>query len=396
MRGSPAWTTKDKLAQQVEKLWESGAILSSFITGTSIFPLRMALKAPTAVDLRDRFGDVRAWVQEIRSTPCCRVVLREFRHRVQGANFLPDEIWIDRVEDALRLIGKQREASRFQSIIDATRQRQPLLLDWLVQNSLRALAFAAEWERFLEIAAWMRCNPVPPRYLRQVDIPGVHSKFIEGNCGILSELFDIVLPPGAIDSAATGAGQFEKRYGFLSKPLRIRFRVLDPNMKVLPNTTNPDISLDAKGFAALDPGVSRVFITENEVNYLAFPNTESSMVLFGAGYGFEMLRNVEWLSKCSVHYWGDIDTHGFAILDQLRGLLGDAQSLLMDRETLFEFQRQWGREEKQAIRNLSRLTLPEQTLYGALRDNSIQENLRLEQERIGYRWVEDAIRALSQ
>ena len=70
--------------------------------------------------------------------------------------------------------------------------------------------------------------------------------------------------------------------------------------------------------------------------------------------------------------------------------------MLMDRETLFEFQRQWGREEKQAIRNLSRLTLPEQTLYGALRDNSIQENLRLEQERIGYRWVEDAIRALSQ
>ena len=157
---------------------------------------------------------------------------------------------------------------------------------------------------------------------------------------------------------------------------------------------NADISLDTKSFTALDTGVSRVFITENEVNYLAFPNAESSMVLFGAGYGFEMLRNVEWLSKCFVHYWGDIDTHGFAILDQLRGLLGSAQSLLMDRETLFEFQSQWGREEKQTTRNLPRLTLPEQALYDALRNNRIRENLRLEQERIGYRWVEYAIRTI--
>jgi hypothetical protein len=395
MRGSPTWTTTGNLAQQVEKLWARGAILSSFVTASSIFPLRLILKSPTAVDLRDRFGDVRAWVQEIRSAPCCRVVMREFRHRVHGANFLPDEIWIDSVEEALSLIAKQAEARRFQSIFDATRQRQPLLLDWLAQNPLRALAFDAEWEKFLEIAAWMRCNPIPARYLRQVDIPGVHSKFIERNCGILSELFDILLSPSAIDFTATGAGQFERRYGFLDKPLRIRFRVLDPSLTLLPNAPNLDLSLDAMSFAALNPGVSRVFITENEVNYLAFPNAERSMVLFGAGYGFEMLRNVEWLSKCSLHYWGDIDTHGFAILDQLRDLLGGAQSLLMDRETLFEFQPQWGREEKQATRNLSRLTHSEQAIYDALRNNSIQENLRLEQERIGYHWVEHAIRALS-
>jgi len=234
MRGS-TWTTTDDIVRQVEKLWARGAILSSFVTGTSIFPLRLALKAPSAADLRDRFGDVYAWVQGIRSAPCCRVVLREFRHRIQGANFLPAEIWIDSAEEALRLIGKQSEASRFQSILDATRQRQPLLLDWLAQHPLRALAFDEEWDRFLEIAAWMYRNPVPAHYLRQVDIPGVHSKLIEENCGILSELFDIVLLPGAIDFTATGEGKFEKRYGFLSKPLRIRFRILDPSLKVFPN-----------------------------------------------------------------------------------------------------------------------------------------------------------------
>jgi len=68
--------------------------------------------------------------------------------------------------------------------------------------------------------------------------------------------------------------------------------------------------------------------------------------------------------------------------------------LLMDDETLFAFQAQWGREEKQATHDLSRLTPRERELYDALRENRIQMNLRLEQERIGYSWVEEAIRTL--
>src|ERR1022692_4377837 len=35
-------------------------------------------------------------------------------------------------------------------------------------------------------------------------------------------------------------------------------------------------------------------------------------------------------------YWGDIDTYGFHILDRLRVLFPDVQSLLMDRDTLLE------------------------------------------------------------
>jgi len=394
MRGTSRWTMPDDLAAQVYRLWERGEILSSLVSGAPLFPRRLALKSPSASDLRDGFGEVRAWIQELHKTPCCRIVMREFRHRVHGANYLPDEIWIDSTDDALKLIDRQKDAKRFGSILDATRQCQPMLLDWLARNPLRALAHAAQWERFLEIAAWMRANPMPARHLRQVDISGVHSKFIEAHRGILAELFDVVLLADAIDFTAKGTSQFEKRYGFLGKPQRIRFRLLDPRLTILPGATHPDLSLDASSFAEIDPGVSRVFITENEINYLAFPDAENSMVLFGAGYGFEMLRGVEWLAKASVHYWGDIDTHGFAILDQLRVQLRGVQSFLMDRETLFAFQSQWGREEKQASHDLPRLTLRECELYDALRENRIQMNLRLEQERIGFSWVEESIRTL--
>ena len=107
-----------------------------------------------------------------------------------------------------------------------------------------------------------------------------------------------------------------------------------------------------------------------------------------------MLAQTAWLARCQVFYWGDIDTHGFAILDQLRASLPHAQSLLMDRGTLLAFESQWGGEEKQTLRDLSRLNEEERALYDDLRDDRLGKNLRLEQERIGFGWVERALTIL--
>ena len=85
-----------------------------------------------------------------------------------------------------------------------------------------------------------------------------------------------------------------------------------------------------------------------------------------------------------VHYWGDIDTHGLAILDQLRGFVPHAASLMINHETLHEHSIFWGTEEKPTRRDLPRLTDLEQALYDDLRDNRIRAHLRLEQERIRF------------
>jgi len=118
------------------------------------------------------------------------------------------------------------------------------------------------------------------------------------------------------------------------------------------------------------------------------------LIVFGAGYGFETLAQAPWLLRCRMHYWGDIDTHGFAILDQLRAHFAHVDSFLMDRETLFAFETQWGEEDKQTLRDLPRLKPSERALYDDLRDNRLRRNLRLEQERIGFGWVESALAAL--
>jgi hypothetical protein len=344
--------------------------------------------------MSEHFDTVRAWIAELSALPHYRVEMRELRHRVLGTNQVPGAVWVDTLDDALDTLGKRREAGRFAALVERTRERQPLLLEWITRKPLKVLELADVWDHLLDVVDWVKMHPRPGVYLRQVDIAGVHSKFIEAHRGVLIQWLDQVLPPEVVDTTASGVSGFVRRYGFRDKPQRIRLRALDPAHALFPGSGGADITLDSESFARLAPTASRVFITENEINYLAFPQVPDSLLIFGAGYGFEALGQAAWLTRCQVFYWGDIDTHGFAILDQLRTYFPHARTLLMDRATLLAFEAQWGVEDKQTLRDLSRLNVEECALYDDLRDNRLSSNLRLEQERIGFGWVEAALIAL--
>jgi len=141
--------------------------------------------------------------------------------------------------------------------------------------------------------------------------------------------------------------------------------------------------------------IERVFITENETNFLAFPPEARALVVFGEGYGWEALARAEWLQRSPLHYWGDIDTHGFAILDQLRGHFPHATSLLMDRQTLLAHRAHWGEEPEPVRHDLPRLTPVEAAVYDELRFERLQPRLRLEQERVGFDWLIERLAGVS-
>ncbi len=409
------WTTPADLRAQVQKLWDKGDLLRPCVQGEPVPPRRLRLTAPSSSDLADRFDEVRAWMKALGCSapvdraPHWRIELREFRHRVLGVCAVPEALWLDTLDDALALIGRQKEAKRFARQVLQTSAQQPSVLPWLEKRPLNALALADAWPRLLAVVAWLQAHPRPGCYLRQVDLPDVDSKFIEANRGVLSELLDLALPPDAIDNGASGAGQFCQRYGFKDKPLRIRLRLLDASLTpfaqgMLPAGAEHDITLTQADFARLALPVRRIFVTENEVNFLAFPAMADSMVIFGAGYGFEVLQGARWLQGCRLYYWGDIDTHGFAILDQLRAQLPQVQSLLMDHATLMAHQSQWGEEPQPVLRELLRLDAAEAALFDDLLIQGLRSNkpgttaatvaVRLEQERIGYTWVKAALAAL--
>ena len=276
------WTTPTDLRLQVQKLWDKGDLLNFCVQRALMPPLRLRLTGPSSTELTERFDEVRMWMKALgcnaqqSEAPPYRIVMREFRHRVLGSNSVPAEIWLDTLDDALAFIGRQKEFEQFATLVRQTREQHPVLLPWLEKRALRALALTDAWPHLLAVVAWLQAHPHPGIYLRQVGVSGVDSKFIEAHRGVLSELLDLALPLEAIDSSAAGVSQFCRRYGFRDKPLRVRFRLLDASIVrgvpgLFPADAELDITLTQADFAKLQLPVCRVFFTENEVNFLAFP-----------------------------------------------------------------------------------------------------------------------------
>ncbi|MEC5387740.1 DUF3322 domain-containing protein [Uliginosibacterium sp. H3] len=389
-----SWSSPKDLKAQVARLWDQGELLRDVVTCNKRFPLRLALKSPASADITNRFELVRAWATELAAATSLRIEWQDIRHRVQGQQKMPASVWVATIADAVAWLGKHEEWNRFAGQVATTRQHNPALLPWLEKRPLQALALEPEWPRLLTVVDWLSDHPRPGIYLRQVDIPGIHSKFIEGHRGVLTELLDLALPAGAVDFEKSGITQFSGRYGFLDKPIRIRFRVLDAAIRAVAGPICPDVAIDADSFSHLNLAVKRVFITENETNFLAFPQATDAIAIFGAGYGWEALARTCWLNDCEIYYWGDIDTHGFGILNQLRGKFSHVNSFLMDRATLEAHSDFWGHEGKQLQVDLHRLTREERNLYDDLRDNRIRVGVRLEQEHVGFHWLTNYLETL--
>lgn len=392
------WTTPSDLRAALQPLWDQGALLRAELTGQALLPLQLRLKKPGSTALTAHFEQVRGWIRQLQDAEGpYRLEWREINHRQLGRNRVPDAVWVDSLDAALGWLGKRREAARFAELCEATLARFADLRPWLERYPLRALEQADHWPRVLVVLDWFCSHPQCGLYLRQLDIPGVDTKFIEQRRGLLAELLDLILPAAAIEPTATGVRGFSRRYGLREKPTRVRLRILDPALAIAGLT---DLELPVEQLATFTLAYQRAFVTENETNALAFPAYPGAILLFGQGYALDRLADLRWLHHRPLHYWGDIDTHGFAILDRLRAYFPHAQSLLMDRDTLLEHQRLWGQEpdDKRCVSTLTRLTAAERRLYDDLRHDRLQHGdgapalrVRLEQEHIRFGWLQSAL-----
>ena len=389
------WSTPDDLAAEVEKLWRRGRLLSARLQRETLFPMTLRCKRPTAQVLAARFDDVRAWIRLLEEQSRARrgfgydIVWHEINHRQLGRNRVPAGIVVPTERDGLALIGKAGEAEAFDRLASRTLTMFPALHTLIVRKPLLLVDNAAVWDRVLAVLAWFAAHPRSGLYLRQLDIPGVDTKFIEARQGLIAELLDAALAVGRSGTAPPLS--FEARFGLRTRPPLVRLRILDARLAIGGLT---DLTVPAEQLARLSLPATRVFITENEVNGLAFPPVEDSIVIFKLGYAVELLGEVRWLADREIHYWGDIDTHGLAILDRLRAVFPQARSLLMDAATLVAHEPLWGREDAPHQGDLERLTEAERALYAGLCDNRFGDRVRLEQERIPFGWLQLALAGL--
>jgi len=384
------WTSPDDLHGKLHKLWNRGQLLVE----SDIFPLRLPLRGPTAGELGSRYHDARNWVRlwaQWEKDQGLPLEWREINSRQIGRNPMPSAVLFHDRDQALAYISKRKAGSDFERLQAQILASFPELHEWLERRPLQVLELKVQWPRLLAVLGWMRTHPRSGVYIRQLELPGVDTKFIESHRKVLAELLDVVLDPAHIDAKARSISGFEQRYGFRAKPPQIRFRLLDPALYLQGLS---DLQIPAEDFARLELTVERVFITENDINGLAFPDVPCSLVIFGLGYGLNSLKNAGWLADTAIHYWGDIDSHGFAMLDQLRCYYPHARSMLMDRSTLLAHERLWGCEPKPTRKPLPHLNADEQALYQDLCFDRLAPSLRLEQERIDFAHLLKVLRVL--
>lgn len=387
------------IRQRALKHWESQRFLRAWLAGDAFTPLEIPLGTPSGSALAERFAEVRAWVTALRAESKeargqgYRLVEQEVAHRLLGPQRLPVRAVIDTPEDLLRLAGKRQAFARFEALAAETRARLPALETHLAAKPLASLALEASWAGLLAVCEHFARHPRPGCYTRELDVPGVDSKFIEGHEAVLWELLPLVLPLEALDLdvGRRDAHAFERRFGLRHDPPLVRFRTLDAGA-ALPNFS--DLAVPLADFAAWAPAqVDTVFVTENKVNGLAFPPAPRAIVVFGLGYGVQALREVPWLATRRLVYWGDLDTHGFAILAQLRAIFPHTVSLLMDEATLLAHRQAWGQEPeaRRCLRDLAGLSAEEQAVFEGLRTDAWGARVRLEQERLTFGWVARAV-----
>lgn len=394
--------TPDEIRAKACKLWDNQKIQRAHLTGEPSFPWEIPIGKPTARELSSGFAATRQSIRLLQDHSKealgagYRIEFKRVKHRRIGGQSLPDKIVVDSLPDFLRLAEKAKDFERFADLSAKILSALPESMDLLIRRPSVVLAQADDWDQLLACCRFFQENPQPNLYLRQLEIPGIHTKFIENKRSVLAELLEVVLPSSSQATGTVGSSDhgFERRFGLKIEAPSIRFRILDTTALI---GGLSDVSVPLPEFQRMSLPIRRVFLVENKMNGLCFPQSPQAMVIFGLGYGAASLAEIPWLRKLEIYYWGDIDTHGFAILNQMRGIFPGAHSVLMDQETLLEFRELWVQEKpsQRFMNDLERLTPAEADLFNSLRNNRWGDSIRLEQERIAFGRVRATIEGIT-
>lgn len=385
--------TPQDIRSKALRHWSSYAYHRLCLSGTPWQAFDIPFGKPGGRELLNDFANIRNSLHELQTSAKTtlgygyRIDFEPVAHRQLGEQHLPSRIYFETEQDFLRFIGKLREATQFKQLAQQTFERHPALAEVLHDKPRWLLDNLEVWNKLLSVADWFIAHPRPDIFIRQIDLPGIDSKFIEQHKTQLTILLDALLPPSTIEHEAKS---FERCYGLRFDQHLIRFRLLDLSIAVSGLT---DITLPLAEFCRLELPLKYVFITENKVNGLAFPDFPESMVIFSLGYGVGSLAEADWLKTKRIVYWGDLDTHGFEMLSRLREIFPHVESMLMDNATLVMNRTLCVTEASPVKYFPPFLSDTEHSTFNALLSPS-GIALRLEQERIPFGQIEAFLRTL--
>lgn len=371
------WTTPADIVSAVERRWADGSLLRAFATESTFPVIDIRIRGPRASDIGDDLGAVRDWITRLdagrRDDGRYTLEWTPIGGRHIGRNRIPSRAIVSSFDQAWALLGVGTEARRFASI-RALVSPHEAVSRWVLAHPHKALALGQEWPTVLAAYSWLVSRRDSGAYLREISAPGVDTKFVERHRAVLAAVLDV---PGSAAGFVTGLG-------LRTKPdlVRMRFR---PGLGLPTGLT--EMAGRADEMASLSVSVGTAVVCENEITYLTVPVPADGVVIWGKGFDVDRVGRLRWLADADVFYWGDVDTHGFAILNQLRAWLPQTTAFLMDRETLLAHRDRWVVENSPTRARLDRLTDDEAALYEELVTDHHGDRIRLEQERIDWGWA---------
>lgn len=371
---SAGWTTPDDIVARVRRRWDDGSLLRAYASGDPFDPIEVPLRGPKPSQVGDDIAAARNWVAALdagrRDDGRYTLKWQSIGGRQIGRNRLPVRAVVSSTEQAWALLGVATLVRRFDELL-ALAHRHPRVREWIVDHPHRALGLAPEMSQLIAAFGWLDSHRESNRYLREISAPGVDTKFTERHRPVLAAMLGV---------SSTPAG-FLAGLGLRSKPGLVRLRP-SPSLGLQAPLTEMAVRSEELAQLCVEPRVA--IVIENEISYLSCDVPEDGVVIWGKGFDVDHVGRLRWLADADVHYWGDIDTHGFAILDRLRAWLPRTRSVLMDRETLLAHRDRWVSEDRPATSTLTRLTADERDLYVDLVEDRLGERVRLEQELVDW------------
>lgn len=368
------WTTRRDIEKRVRRRWHDGSLLRAHAGASQFSAIEIPLRGPKASEIGDDLVAVREWISTLSAGSDTGrrydIVLGQVGGRHIGRNALPSRVVVSTVDQAWSLLGVRRQVDRFDKLLELSAQT-PAVRTWVLTHPHRALEIGEAMPRLVAAFEWLDTHRGSGKFLREISAPGVDTKFAENHRPVLAAML-------GVSSTASG---FLTDLGLRAKPEMLRIRVA-PSLG-LPAPIS-ELALRATELRELAIAPRTAIVIENEVTYLSVEVPDDGIVIWGKGFEVDRVGRLPWLVDVPVIYWGDIDTHGFAILDRLRTWLPMVRSILMDRETLLAHRERWVSEDRPATSSLTRLTAAELDLYTDLVTDRLGPRVRLEQERVDW------------
>lgn len=364
-----------------------------WLEGGGEWPLRVSLGAPTEADVSSDLSAVRAWVDSWLPRSGVGAVETEERRWVRlGTQTLPVALCLQSAREVALWCGQEKRWLRAGARLEQVFQRWPALKGAVSMGKyfdVLADYSDVDFDRLLKVTSWLLENPTSGLYVRQLPIPGVDTKWLEKRTGLVTELLGLL-------RGSPVKNEFFEATGLKRLPQRIRMRVLCPELRTRVGGLS-DVEATVEDLALLDLRPSSVLMVENLASGASLPDVTGVVAFIGLGNAVTLLAQIKWVEGLPAVYWGDLDTHGIAILGRARQLFPGLRSILMDEVTLERFKELAVQESTQCLEaNLDFLTEAEIAVFRGLKDGTWGPRLRLEQERIPWPVAENAIqRALT-